>query len=154
MLGLIGYLGHVPAGQEEGEVRDNRRHILFNGDQLRPCFPARISKYIQTWTGGLRDRNPTDNLQHKVVQDEIYGQRPMGQHYRAKMGRETAAELGLENLEYTGHCLGIHLRQKLPTREQQHWTSRDSVKESSALKYTDDMRDRQRKMVKFLTAPT
>ena len=141
---------HYFHAKQKGEEKKNRFLVPFDRNNPHMCFASRVLSY----SNSKPQIQPDEDLFHKSLK-EGYGKAVMGVNYLAKTGRMLAAELGLEDPDaYTGHCF----RRTAATEAANAGANTLQMKrhfgwkqESTALKYTEETKERARKMARFLT---
>ncbi len=141
-------------GKQKGEEKKNNFLVPFNHNNPHLCFASRVVAYTNTLLQCIPDLDDTDLLFHSCAL-KGYGKGPMGKHTLAETGKLLARKLSLLNPEeYTGHCF----RRSSATAAANNGANTVDLKrhfgwvqEQTALKYTEETKDRARKMANLIT---
>ncbi len=139
--------------KQKAEEKRNTFLVPFNRDQPAACFTSRVREYLFLLKNTITDLQPGDALFHRPHKGG-YSKAAVGKNFLAQTGKLVAAALGLTEPEsYTGHCF----RRTSATAAANAGANTMQMKrhfgwrqEGTALRYTEETRDRAKKMAKLL----
>ena len=104
-LGNEGYIiSYIPAKQRNGAKRTKKFPIPFNCENPSKCWGSHVKVYLESLEESIGSLVGPGELFRTVMKGGNHSRAPMGYNYLAKIPKEVACALNLENMDmYSGH---------------------------------------------------